>query len=72
LDPPDKDNGIGLSLDNPPYLPHVSYKTPHNLLLINSFTNTDYFTGAFPTLFPFSISGYLDNLNRNRPKKVSL
>jgi hypothetical protein len=71
-DPPDKDDGIGSSSDNPPYLPHVSYKTPHDLPLINSFTDADYFTGAFPTLFPFGIGGHLGDLNGNRPEKVSL
>jgi hypothetical protein len=68
----DEVGGISSSLDNPPRLPHVSYKTAHDLPLINSFTDPDYFTGAFPTLFPFGIGGHLGDLNGNRPEKVSL
>jgi hypothetical protein len=64
--------GISSSSDNPPLLPHVSYKTAHDQPLINSFTDPDYFTGAFPTLFPFGIGGHSGDLNGNRPEKVSL
>jgi hypothetical protein len=68
----DEVGGIGSGSDNPLRLPHVSYKTAHDLPLINSFTDPDYFTGAFPTLFPFGIGGHLGDLNGNRPEKVSL
>jgi len=71
-DPLDKDGGIGSSSNDPPRLPHISYKTARELPLINSYTNPDYFTKAFPTLFPFEIGGHLGNLNRNRSDTVSL
>jgi hypothetical protein len=42
------------------------------LPLINSFTEPDYFTAAFPTLFPFGIGGHLGDANGNRPETISL
>jgi hypothetical protein len=42
------------------------------LLLINAFTDPDYFTAAFPTLFLFGIGGHLGNANRDCPEEVSL
>jgi hypothetical protein len=59
-------------LDNYTRLLYISYKTSQDLLLINSFTEPDYFTVVFPTLFLFSISGYLGNANRNCPETISL
>ena len=56
--------------DGPP--PHISYKTSQDLPLINSFTEPDYFTAAFPTLFPFGIGGHLGDGNGNRPETISL
>jgi hypothetical protein len=53
-------------------LPHISYKTTRELPLINSFTEPDYFTAAFPTLFPFGIGGHLGDANGDRPEEVSL
>jgi len=52
--------------------PHISYKTSQDLPLINSFTEPDYFTAAFPTLFPFGIGGHLGDGNGNRPETISL
>jgi hypothetical protein len=52
--------------------PHISYKTSQDLPLINSFTEPDYFTAAFPTLFPFGIGGHLGDANGNRPETISL
>lgn len=52
--------------------PHISYKTSQDLPLINSFTEPDYFTAAFPTLFPFGIGGHLGDVNGNRPETISL
>jgi hypothetical protein len=52
--------------------PHISYKTSRDLPLINSFTEPDYFTAAFPTLFPFGIGGHLGDANGNRPETISL
>jgi hypothetical protein len=39
---------------------------------MNAFTNLDYFTAAFPTLFPFSISSYLGNVNRDCLEEIFL
>jgi hypothetical protein len=52
--------------------PHISYKTSQDLPPINSFTEPDYFTAAFPTLFPFGIGGHLGDGNGNRPETISL
>jgi hypothetical protein len=52
--------------------PHISYKTSQDLPLINSFTEPDYFTAAFPTLFPFGTGGHLGDANGNRPETISL
>jgi hypothetical protein len=52
--------------------PHISYKTTGELPPINAFTDPDYFTAAFPTLFPFGIGGHLGDANGNRPEEVSL
>ena len=61
----------GAPNDNP-RLPHISYKTARHLPLMSAFTDPDYFTAAFPTLFPFGIGGYLGDANRDRPEEVSL
>lgn len=53
-------------------VPHISYKASHELPLINSFTDPDYFTAAFPTLFPFGIGGHLGDAKGDRPEEVSL
>jgi hypothetical protein len=58
--------------NNPSRLPHISYKTSQELPLINYFTDPDYFTAAFPTLFPFGIGGHMGDANGNRPEEVSL
>ncbi|KAH6668401.1 hypothetical protein B0J14DRAFT_444146, partial [Halenospora varia] len=47
----------GSSSVHPHRPPHVSYQTARELPLINSYTDPDYFTAAFPTLFPFGIGG---------------
>ncbi|KAH8800697.1 hypothetical protein F5884DRAFT_534125 [Xylogone sp. PMI_703] len=53
-------------------LPHVSYKTTQHLPPMSAFTDPDYFTAAFPTLFPFGIGGHLGDANGDRPEEVSL
>jgi hypothetical protein len=53
-------------------LPHISYHTTQHLPLINAFTDPDYFTAAFPTLFPFGVGGHLGDANGVRPEEVSL
>ena len=53
-------------------LPHISYNTTQHLPLINAFTDPDYFTAAFPTLFPFGIGGHLGDANGDRPEEISL
>ena len=53
-------------------LPHISYKTTEHLPPMNAFTDPDYFTAAFPTLFPFGIGGHLGDANGDRPEVVSL
>jgi hypothetical protein len=58
--------------NNPSCLPHISYKTSQELPLINSFTDPDYFTAAFPTLFPFGIGGHMGDTNGDRLEEVSL
>jgi hypothetical protein len=39
---------------------------------MSAFTDPDYFTAAFPTLFPFGIGGHLGDANGVRPEEVSL
>ena len=68
----DGPNGETGTLNNHSRLPHISYKTSQELPLINSFTDPDYFTAAFPTLFPFGIGGHLGDANGDRPEDVSL
>jgi hypothetical protein len=53
-------------------LPHISYKTTEHLPPMDAFTNPDYFTAAFPTLFPFGIGGHLGDANGDRPEEISL
>jgi hypothetical protein len=53
-------------------LPHISYKTTQHLPPMSAFTDPDYFTAAFPTLFPFGIGGHLGDANGDRPEEVSL
>ena len=53
-------------------LPHISYKTTQHLPAMSAFTDPDYFTAAFPTLFPFGIGGHLGDANGDRPEEVSL
>ncbi|KAH8650298.1 hypothetical protein BGZ60DRAFT_389297, partial [Tricladium varicosporioides] len=62
----------GGALDKRTRLPHISYNSTQYLPLINAFTDPDYFTAAFPTLFPFGIGGYLGDVNGDRPEEVSL
>jgi hypothetical protein len=60
------------TLNNQLRLPHISYKTSQELPLINSFTDPDYFTAAFTTLFPCGIGGHLGDSNGDRPEEISL
>jgi hypothetical protein len=53
-------------------LPHITYKTKQHLAPMNSFTDPDYFTAAFPTLFPFGIGGHLGDANGDRTEEMSL
>jgi hypothetical protein len=53
-------------------LPHISYKTSQELPLINSFTDPDYFTAAFPGLFPSSIGGHLGDSKGDRDDIVCI
>ena len=53
-------------------LPHISYKTTQHLPAMSAFTDPDYFTAAFPTLFPYGIGGHLGDANGDRPEEVSL
>ncbi|KFZ17379.1 hypothetical protein V501_01756, partial [Pseudogymnoascus sp. VKM F-4519 (FW-2642)] len=53
-------------------LPHISYKTTQHLPLMSAFTDLDYFTAAFPTLFPFGIGSHLGDASRDRLEEVSL
>jgi hypothetical protein len=64
----------GPSVEPPldPVNPHVSYKSVPGLPLLDSFTDPAYFTGAFPTLFPYGVGGHLGDARGNRPQKVSL
>ena len=39
---------------------------------MSAFTDPDYFTAAFPTLFPFGIGGHLGDASGDRPEEVSL
>ncbi|CZR69862.1 uncharacterized protein PAC_19762 [Phialocephala subalpina] len=52
-------DGLGSTLDPPidPVNPHVSYKSVPGLPVLDSFTDPAYFTGAFPTLFPYACLG---------------
>jgi hypothetical protein len=67
----DYDDERGTSNDNSRPL-HISYKTTQELPLMSAFTDPDYFTAAFPTLFPFGIGGHLGDVNGQRPEEVSL
>jgi hypothetical protein len=53
-------------------LPHITYKTTQHIPPINAFTDSDYFTAAFPTLFPFGIGGHLGDANKDCLKKIFL
>ncbi len=53
-------------------LPHITYKTTQHVPPMNAFTDPDYFTAAFPTLFPFGIGGHLGDANGDRPEEISL
>jgi hypothetical protein len=53
-------------------IPHVSYNRTSGVPLLNSYTDPEYFTGAFPTLFPYGTGGHLGDINGDRPKRVSL
>jgi hypothetical protein len=53
-------------------MPHVSYNKTSGVPLLNSYTDPEYFTGAFPTLFPYGTGGHLGDVDGDRPKKVSL
>jgi hypothetical protein len=53
-------------------MPHVSYNRTSGVPLLNSYTDPEYFTGAFPTLFPYGTGGHLRDVDGDRPKKVSL
>lgn len=70
-DPSRAINEDGAPSDNS-RLPHISYKTTQHLPLMSAFTDPDYFTAAFPTLFPFGIGGHLGDANGERPEEVSL
>jgi hypothetical protein len=39
-------------------IPHVSYNRTSGVPLLNSYTDPEYFTGAFPTLFPYGTGGH--------------
>jgi hypothetical protein len=69
---PRDDKDSDKTLDNNSCLLYISYKTSQDLPLINSFTEPDYFTATFPTLFLFGIGGHLGDSNRNRPETISL
>ncbi|KAL5350975.1 hypothetical protein ACLOAV_004548 [Pseudogymnoascus australis] len=58
--------------NNSSRLPHISYTTTQHLPAMSAFTDPDYFTAAFPTLFPFGIGGHLGDANGDRPEEVSL
>ena len=68
----DDRDGEEAASNNNPCLPHISYKTPQELSPMNAFTDPDYFTAAFPTLFPFGVGGHLGDANGDRPEEVSL
>ncbi|KFZ18957.1 hypothetical protein V502_03896, partial [Pseudogymnoascus sp. VKM F-4520 (FW-2644)] len=53
-------------------LPHILYKTTQHLLLMSAFTDPDYFTAAFPTLFLFGIGRHLGDASGDCPEEVSL
>lgn len=59
-------------LDNNSRMPHISYKTIQHLPAMSAFTDPDYFTAAFPTLFPFGIGGHLGDANGVCLEEVSL
>lgn len=71
-DPIDVGGGDEEISDNNSRMPHISYKTTQHLPVMSAFTDPDYFTAAFPTLFPFGIGGHLGDANGVRPEEVSL
>jgi hypothetical protein len=61
---------IGTASIDHPAIPHVSYKANgEGLPAMDSFTEASYFTGAFPTLFPYGVGGRLGDTSGNRLKR---
>jgi hypothetical protein len=58
--------------DNNSCMLYISYKTAQHLPAMSAFTDPDYFTAAFPTLFPFGVGGHLGDANGLCPEEVSL
>src|SRR5271170_788163 len=73
--PSEADTTTAAAEDNPDDLGHrqrevpvISYSIRGQAALMNSWEDPNYFTGAFPTLFPKGLGGHRDQ----RPKAVSL
>ncbi|EED14505.1 hypothetical protein TSTA_107130 [Talaromyces stipitatus ATCC 10500] len=52
-------------------VPVIRYSSNGRLVLMNDWQDADYFTGAFPTLFPYGVGGHISN-SELRPVSVSL
>lgn len=62
----------GVALSDNVYLPILTYKNSGHPIPLNDWENPNYFTSAFPTLFPFGIGGHLGSCTNRKTVKISL
>ncbi len=55
----------------PSYIPQIRFGATNNLTPMNSYKDKDFFTAAYPTLFPFGIGGHIED-DSLRSEKLSL
>ena len=52
--------------------PILTYECKGHPILLNDWDNSDFFTAAFPTLFPFGVGGHIIKKDESRQTIVSL
>lgn len=62
----------GAALSDNVDLPILTYKNSGRPIPLNDWENPNYFTSAFPTLFPFGIGGHLGSCTDGKTAKISL